>query len=440
MVTKVTIDNMSVFSAAGKSTASKLPNMTIKVPNSPQRLRAVQRRPGKKAVAKRRAVNPRATKAVAKKPAVRKPPVIQTRSKSPAVITTKASPVVKKRVKRRPQAPPPQPIVIAAPPNTNHNDDSSVYSYSSDDTGSDIDGTTGRRSKRALGPVMKAHTVTKGGHIMLRNLPDGINARMMMMELFRDDGEIINAIVHADHKGEPTGTGEIVFSSRKDAHSAIVRHRGSIWRGNKIKMTMIGQMVEEQTTTIELRGARRDREERERKERRKKRKPSRSSVRAHMMVVPQPPNTSIADPLEQEEGWEDNEADAGHVVETQAELAEEAYEEEEVEEQGEEVAAGEEEAGAEEVEYEEVEEEVEDQAEEEVEADFPDDAQPDEQVQDTIAKHGLTYASAEGPVQPQFTYIPTEDHDQNTNFHVTLKNFKEYESQLKDTPDAGIFG
>merc|ERR1719419_1262390 len=86
-----------------------------------------------------------------------------------------------------------------------------------------------------------------------------------MMELFRDDGDVINAIVHSDDKGVQLGTGEVVFAKRKEAHNAIVRHCGSVWRGKKIKMTMIGQMIEQPIAKIMSRRERRNKDIRKRK-------------------------------------------------------------------------------------------------------------------------------------------------------------------------------
>jgi len=165
---------------------------------------------------------------------------------------------VKKRMKTR--AKPATSLIVRAP--YAEGDSSSVYSYSSEDSVSEDEN---RRSKKNLGPVMKSTTVTRGGHIMLRNLPKEINARMLMMELFRDDGDVINAIVHSDAKGVQLGTGEVVFARRKEAHNAIVRHCGSVWRGKKIKMTMIGQMIEQPMAKIMSRKERRRKDIRKKK-------------------------------------------------------------------------------------------------------------------------------------------------------------------------------
>jgi len=208
------------------------------------------------------------------------------------VFTKVRKPSSRAQAKRKPKVRgrPTTSLTVKAP--DAEEDNSSVYSYSSDDSVSEDEN---RRSKKNLGPVMKSTTVTRGGHIMLRNLPKEINARMLMMELFRDDGDVINAIVHSDDKGVQLGTGEVVFAKRKEAHYAIVRHCGSVWRGKKIKMTMIGQMIEQPVAKIM------SRRERRRKAIRKKRNESSRSAKGWDVVAPPVQNEMSVNQLPVEE-------------------------------------------------------------------------------------------------------------------------------------------
>jgi len=263
-------------------------------------------------------------------------------------------------------------------------DSSSAYSYSSNNSEDEI-----HRSKKNLGPVIKSTTVARGGHIMLRNLPTEINARMLMMELFREDGDVINAVVHSDETGVQLGTGEVIFAKRKEAQNAIDRHCGSVWRGKKIKMTMIGQVIEKPVTTIMTR--------RERRNRTRKRK--RGSLR------PNNANTLISLPK--------------NTVQAHHPLANEIEQDGFVEEPGW-------------------------YSEEELPIGKPSQPQNQEEIssEDTITKvmdqNGLTLDARDifppqiedqtptsGPKRKQVEYIPPEVED-DTGFHVTLKNLKQY--------------
>jgi len=296
-------------------------------------------------------------------------------------------------------------LIVRAP--YAEDDSSSAYSYSSEDSVSEDEF---RRSKKNLGPVMKSTTVTRGGHIMLRNLPKEINARMLMMELFRDDGDVINAIVHSDDKGLQLGTGEVVFAKRKEAHNAIFRHCGSVWRGKKIKMTMIGQMIEQPMAKIM------SRKERRRKDIGKKKRslrPSRgwdgcASPNQNTMRVHQSPTKNRDDQYEvvEEPGGTNEEEHTGILPN------EEAYEEEIVSHKTE---------------------------------------HPDDTISKAMDRNGLVldagtqFSTREEPKtsdpsdkrKQQLVYIPAEMED-TTGYHVTLKNLQQYANlnELTDSDDG----
>jgi len=312
---------------------------------------------------------------------------------------------VKKRTKIR--AKPTTSLIVRAP--YAEGDSSSVYSYSSEDSVSEDEN---RRSKKNLGPVMKSTTVTRGGHIMLRNLPKEINARMLMMELFRDDGDVINAIVHSDDKGVQLGTGEVVFAKRKEAHNAIVRHCGSVWRGKKIKMTMIGQMIEQPMAKIMSRKERRRKDIRKKKKREGLRSsrawdvvasPKKQTIRVHHSVAKTKDDTY--DVVEEPIGNNEEE----HTVILPDE---EAYEEEIVKH----------------------------------------DIEPaDDTLSKAMDRNGLvldagTQFSSRGEPKisdaspkrkKQLEYIPAEMED-TTGYHVTLKNLQQYTklNELTDSDDG----
>jgi len=313
------------------------------------------------------------------------------------IFTKARKPSSRAQAKRRPKmrGRPTTSLTVKAP--DVEEDNSSVYSYSSDDSVSEDEN---RRSKKNLGPVMKSTTVTRGGHIMLRNLPKEINARMLMMELFRDDGDVINAIVHSDDKGVQLGTGEVVFAKRKEAHYAIVRHCGSVWRGKKIKMTMIGQMIEQPVAKIM------SRRERRRKAIRKKRKESSRSAKGWDVVAPPVQNEMSVNQLPVEEKVdllgvveEPGGDEEGHSM---LMPIDEPYQEETINQ------------------------EIEHQ---------------DDTLSKAMDRNGLVADAgtqfsnrADLKRKPQFEYIPAGKED-NTGYHVTLKNMQQY-TYLNELTDS----
>jgi len=222
---------------------------------------------------------------------------------------------------------------------------------------------------------------------MLRNLPKEINARMLMMELFHDDGDVINAIVHSDERGLPLGTGEVMFAKRKEAHRAIVRHRGSIWRGKKIKMTMIGQMMNGAPAKIMTR------RERRRKEVDRRRKSAKTDVHK----AKKKRYDAVHEPVV---GRDEDEEEANKTAVCVHEKEEELF-------------------------Y----------------------VEPDGDVPKPLTRNNMELETAEAsirvlpksthnPHQSQYEYIANDLEDENSaNFHVTLKNLQQY-TELNEMPDS----
>jgi len=190
-------------------------------------------------------------------------------------------PAKARRAKKPKPTPPTEPIESSS----SSEDEGSFYSSSSDSENSGLDA-----DENQLGPSMKISSVRRGGHVVLRNLPKNVTPRMLIMELFRKDGEIIKAVIHADENGQSLGTGEVIFSKRREAKAAVRKHRGTEYRGKRIRLTMIGRMIEEPKTYINTR-----------RQRRKKR-PAKLTVAP---AVPDPaskvPDTSVATPAHAQE-------------------------------------------------------------------------------------------------------------------------------------------
>lgn len=94
--------------------------------------------------------------------------------------------------------------------------------------------------KAGLGPAIEHYQAKGGALVLIRSLPKSVAGHHLIMDLFPDAGEILSSIVHTDAQGKSTGSGEVHFARLKDAQKAISEHRGSVYGGNKISMTLIG--------------------------------------------------------------------------------------------------------------------------------------------------------------------------------------------------------
>jgi RNA recognition motif-containing protein len=76
--------------------------------------------------------------------------------------------------------------------------------------------------------------------IFVRDLHPSVAAKDLIMDVFREDGDITSVSVHADVHGQSLGTAEVQFRSGEEAESAYRRHNGRVYKGKPMRMSLVG--------------------------------------------------------------------------------------------------------------------------------------------------------------------------------------------------------
>ena len=88
--------------------------------------------------------------------------------------------------------------------------------------------------------------------VLVRNLPSTMTSSSLMLQVFPNDGDIVEVNVHVDNFGKCIGSAEVTFLYKEEAQLVVHNKAGLMINKQAIQLTILGQVEKNNGNIVSL--------------------------------------------------------------------------------------------------------------------------------------------------------------------------------------------